>query len=278
MKMIFILLPVFFFIEIISAQQLTHKEYAKHLKKINQSKEEASVVISLDTIYNKGEAYALFIKVTSAGKDYSVKNLSGNELIYWRFNSYDNPEYTGNIGSVQKNYYYEIIFPANQKRCETEFKTVQQMGDFILENDLIHENGLNEDAVDGLIQAYGNKYSTKRNKPVQVFYGEDSGKEYKLAERDRTKLITLNNNLIEQDNIIIGSIESKTKNEGVVTYFNYTIKLQDGTTIATAKHQNYGAEDIEIKTMKDSKIIRLAKPDYWIDKTIVQYLIDNFYL
>lgn len=278
MKQCWAFLFIILFCKTIAAQGISEKEYSKHLKRIQQSKEKAEVIVSLDTIYNRGIAYALLRKVATADKDYSVKNLSGNELIYFRLNSFNDVTPTHNIGSVEKKYYYEMLFTPNKKRCETEFLSVAQLTNFLVKNNLVVNNDLNLLAADSLIAVKGNKFSEVQNKPLEIFQKQGEMKEFKLVERDKTKMIVIRNDEIEQDEKIIGRITIKKAEEGLIIYFLYTIQLLDGTTIASAKHQSLGSEDVEIKTMKDNKIIRITKPEYWIDKAIVQYLIDNGYL
>lgn len=278
MKRYAFLVFAFLICKTLAAQQVSEKEYAKHLKKVALSKEKGEVLVSLDTVYAAGTAQAILRKVLSADKDYSVKNLSGNELMYFRFNSFNEASHTSNIGSVEKNYYYEVIFPASKKRCEAGFMTVPQLAEFIIKNKLIQNNALNTPAVDSLISVLGNKYSAVQNKPLETFEREGEKTDYTLVERDKTKMVTLQNDKITQDERVVGRILTNTVEEGLITYYLYKIQLPDGTTVATAKHQSLGAEDVEIKTLKDNKIIRITKPEYWIDKAIIQYLVDNGYL
>lgn len=260
------------------AQQYTSKEYAKHLKRIESSKEDAGIIVSLDTIYNTGIAYAQLKKSPGTDQDYSVKDLKGNEVLYCRFNSYSNAQPTGNIGSVEKKYYYQFICRASKQQFETENKTPQQLAEFVVQNNILKNDQLNEEAVNALTAQYGNKFSEQRTKPVEVFTGDRSGKKYATVERDRKSLIVIRDKTIEQDGKHIGLIESTTKPEGVITYYVFRIMLPDKTLVAQAKYQSYGTGDMEIHSITDDKVVRIAKPDYDIDRAIVQYLIDNLYL
>jgi hypothetical protein len=272
------LVIVIVFVKALTAQSVSLKEYVKHKKKIQASANDSSILVSLDTMYIAGKAIAVLHAVAGTDKDYSVKNLSGNELMYFRFNSFNNPEFTSNIGSTEKSYYYELIFRALKKDCEVPFMTLQEIAGFIVTGNLIANGVLNTASADSLTALYGKKVTQQQSIPVAVFKRDGEATDYAIIQRDKTAMIILRNNTIEQDGKTIGYMENKSEVVGAITYYTYYILLPGGKRIAEARHQSYGNEYLEIQTSKDSHIIRIVKPAYEVEKAILRYLIDNAYL
>lgn len=278
MKFIFSILILTLSVSSISAQTISAKEYEKHLKKIKQSRLNNTVILSLDTVYDAGSEYAILRKTNPSGNDYSVRNLMGKELMYFRFNSFNEAEYSGNIGSQEKKYYYEIIFSASQKKCEVPSMNAAQIAAFIVDKRLIADGQIQKDAEAHCIETFGKKYSGEKNKPVQEFSSEIATSSYELVKRDKAKEIFIVNTSILQDDQTIGTIISETSQDNIITFIRYTISLPDGTMIAKAKTQSYGDENIQITTLQDAKTIKIPKPSYWVDKTILQFLVEKGYL
>ncbi|HXB11915.1 MAG TPA: hypothetical protein VNZ45_08025, partial [Bacteroidia bacterium] len=97
MNKILLLLTVLAFSAVKAQQpyQMTPKEAAKHAKAVEKSKESGDIIWDYDTVFIAGVPSCIVYKVDKGAlqhDDYSIRSLTGQELIYVRY--YTAPDYT----------------------------------------------------------------------------------------------------------------------------------------------------------------------------------------
>lgn len=130
-----------------------------------------------DTIYSKGIPVAILetVKLGMGNYDFRLKNLMGDELIYFKLNSYNKPSTLPNGPATVIEQFYECLFLETKQIAEigstelgmsmvSKTKTLNKIASLILENRLISNNTLGQKAVDNFIFKLGLKYSVERER------------------------------------------------------------------------------------------------------------------
>jgi hypothetical protein len=258
------------------AAQLQDKQYYKHLKKIEISRKKNKVIISNDTVFNHGQAYAVLKKIKKSPFvfDYVLSSLQGKELVYFKRESV-NTQVTNDNGHTEKKYYFLVVFIQSGKTCELEINT-SRLKNFIVENNLITNNELNNESEKKLLQIHGNTISAKYSQPCTT--EENNYTSTVHITRNRHAPVYIKGDNIFQDNMLIAHYtkhhQIKNSNTTItLTFFD----ANTGNMIAQATISDKNARNWEIITHADRKKHQVKFYNGQDDKIIAEYLIDNFY-
>jgi len=250
-------------------QNHSEKELKKHADKIANSKEKNSVVLSLDTIFNAGNPYAILKTEKSfLTKNYKLFSLKGVELAYLRFSTIE----TKNI-----NYYAFLFFDLN-KTAEVEMYIGINIPKIIVENNLVNDSTLNISSVNKFLMKFPQQYSQQTKTTVDIT--EDATK-YATVERDRKAMLQFFGSEIQQDFKVIGTVKETSNITGGKIYKVFTFKLPNGITIAEAT-QNDGDinnNSYKIVTIKNNLIANISINRFGADlEELTKFLIERYYL
>lgn len=255
--------------------QVTLKKYARHAKKIQESKIKNKAILTYDTIFNQGSAYAVFkkIKVSPLLFDYQLLSLNNKELIDFKKEIMSTTFYNDE-GTVNYKGYFTVNFIQSGNSCEIAVNT-SKLVKFIIENNLLQQNEINSEAEKRLIQIYGNNISRKYC--VQHLQNYQSNTNYTIAHRNRNMPVYINGANILQDNVIIANIIKqqnyvKANKIKVVTFFEH-ISGNPFAQVTLTDGNNYNREVITFSDRKKHYVKASVGNE---QKNIAQYLIHNF--
>lgn len=122
------------------------------------------VTLEEDTIKVNGVSYAILDKSAGLGFDFKVKSLEGKDLFFLKFLDFNNPSRITSGNPKGRVTYFEATFFNDGKKCEVDAtggkKSVAKM---IVENELILNNAVNEQAENTFVLINGMKFSEERN-------------------------------------------------------------------------------------------------------------------
>lgn len=250
------------------SSQVSEKEMKKHHERVAESKEKGRVIVSLDTIFNSGTAYAILKeKKVNLQTEYTLSSLLGKELMYIQ------TEYVDDAKSASgKTYYKAFIFVGSSSRGEIVMGG--KVEKIIVEYDLVKDNDINPDGEKKFLLKNPPKYS---NKPQQVIVV--ASPQYNTVTRNRSMPIFVSGSEIKQDGKVIGT-STKTnsmnygKNNTIISIF-----LPDGTKVAEAIAEGINPKSFSTTTLKDNRTHSVNTATYGNEvKDIAKYLIDLQYL
>lgn len=245
------------------AQRISQRRLRKHRTKVYVSSQKGTVILSLDTIFNKGNPYALLVKIKEMPYHrYVLYSLHRNELATIRSRGGSNPNDNG---------YYSFHFTASGKVAEPE-KYIT----FKLEKEIVAYN-----LVDGeRINPFGEikflkKYPRKFSDPNYVQYIEDTPQAaapniYTLVNRNRDKKIYASEGSIHQDYKLIGRYKIS---EGITRFY-----LPGGLMVAEASEDESQPGSWQIKSMRDNKQHALQAKGGKVLADLIEELVKNEYL
>ncbi len=148
--------------------KMTEKEAAKHMKEVQKSKDKGTSIWDWDTVYNNGIPYCIIYEVEKGAfhhNDYSVRSLTGQELIYVKYDTYIDYSvpHQPNTPPSQSGY-YQYIFTDTKQVAEL---LMNRPFKEIVRNSLI-DNGttINSAAETAFLALYPRKYSQMVPPPV----------------------------------------------------------------------------------------------------------------
>ena len=258
---------------LVAFAQPTEKEYKKHLSKVEKSKEKKSVEVSLDTLFNAGEPYCVYVegsKFMGNVMDITVKELSGNDVM--RCKMVTNTELNRSDFVTA----YEITFAQSGNKAlyintiGSSFpKEIVKQGLFI--------NGVYNAALEHKFISF-NPYKTGnqvQQTPQSNSFQNTNGPA--LIERNRSAMVQIFGNEIKQDFKVIGAITEKSQAKDGTIKNTISITLPDGTLLAIAEAEQM-KHNWTIVTAKDNKA-HIVNSSLGNDKKdIVDYLIKYLYL
>lgn len=253
------------------AQQPSEKELKKHKEKIAQSKEKCAAVLSLDTIYNCGTAYAVLkSKKEMLVTNYTLFSLSGKELADIPWECVDKP------GTDDRDCYYAFLFLQSGKRAEVENYLGLKVEKLIVECDLVKDNDINPAGENKFLMKYPPKFSQQQNNPTVIVINNSSTTTtgssdiYQTVDRNRSATIYVFGEEIKQDFKVIGSAK---KSQKTISFY-----LPNGTKVAEATSENYNDTQWKIVTMKDNKVHQASTAFGSEIKDLAKYLSGLYYL
>ncbi len=124
-KILLLSLPVILSVQVlrVNAQvKMTAKEMEKHEKEIQKSKEKGTSIWDWDTVYNNGIPYCIIYEVKkSPGQphDFSIRSLTGKELIYVHYGTYQDLTAPHQPNTPIPTYgYYLYVFDSTKQAAE----------------------------------------------------------------------------------------------------------------------------------------------------------------
>ena len=122
------------------------------------------VTLEEDTIKVNGVSYAILDKSAGLGFDFKVKSLEGKDLFFLKFLDFNNPSRITSGNPKGRVTYFEATFFNDGKKCEV-YATggKKSVAKRIVENELILNNAVNEQAENTFVLINGMKFSEERN-------------------------------------------------------------------------------------------------------------------
>jgi hypothetical protein len=253
--------------------QVSEKEMKKHLEKVAKSREEKTVVYSLDTIFNCGTPYAILKgKKRVLSTDYTLFSLDGKELVDMPYECIDDPN-----SASKETCYTAFLFLQSGKRGEIILGIGTKVEKVIVENDLVKNNDINPAGENKFLMHYPPKYSNKQNTTV-VVVNNGTAETYKTVDRNRNASIELYGTELKQDFKTIGTISKSNSSANGKMIYAVSYFLPDGTKIAEATSEGINAKEWHVVTMKDNKEHSVAVTFGGEEKQVAKYLSDLYYL
>ena len=126
--------------------------------------QKTKVTVDDDTIKVNEIPYAILDKSAGLGFDFKVKNLEGKDLFFLKFLDFNNPSRITSGNPKGRVTYFEATFFNDGKKCEVDAtggkKSVAKM---IVENELVLNNAVNEQAENTFVLINGMKFTEERN-------------------------------------------------------------------------------------------------------------------
>lgn len=263
-----------------------------HLNNIDESTKSGRVVVSMDTIFNKGERYGIIKKVGSDGV--SIRNLADKELIYLKKESFKGVDDL--VFNTNGQFYLTFVFLGLQKQAEVDnsnvFSGLRNHAEMVINAGLIQNGELDTAAVDRFVQAHGTKFSEKRERgEISTILGNATNGDNKstqpsnvsakgYVERNKNAAISLNYDKIEQDFKVIGMVKrsvgmSMTGNKINVIAFSFP----NAVGVAEAQAELSNDTKWNVMTPKDGKQHTLTIQIKGMEvEEIARFLILNNYL
>ena len=278
-----LIISVFYFSLPAFSQNFSEKELKKHTEQVTKSKEKGIVILSLDTIFSKGVPYAI-MKVEKSGfiKNYSVRSLKGEELIYVKSETYETPN-TNRVNQYDAatitHKYYRFTFIKSKNVAEMESKGLKDkdMEEVIVMNELIDGGAfVSSDAETKFIARYPPTISGNVNQPVVV--NNIIVNNYNLVERNRSMQIFVSGADIKQDFKVIGTSQKSQQAANGTIIYTINVFLPDGVKIAVATSEGVSSKSWKVVTMKDNKVNYVESKFSDEIRSIAKYLVDSYYL
>lgn len=317
MKQLIILLALL--IPLAISAQVSAAKLKEHYKKVQQSREKNKVVTSLDTIFVGGTPYAVMVVDESSVlwmKNYTIYSLDGTDLIFISYDSYDkpNPSMTSNNG-LEKVTYRIFKFLESEEECEIRWTLGLDLDEVIAKNNLVKDNGINQEAAHKFVIKNGKKFSEEKSRITMSVStgGGNVGNAYAnhysngysngggvnvninaggnqaasapastnatVVARNRSAHLYVFGSKLQQDSKDIGFANEKTELANGKSYKVISFTLPDGTLIAEAKGESFNSSTMIVTTLSDHKRHTVSY-DFATKRIedVAQYLIDHYYL
>lgn len=260
--LLFLFLTLFSFAAV-SQRKISAKKLAKHRAKKTESKSKGSIVVSLDTIFNKGIAYAILKeKKQLPFNEYTLFSLNRETLILITPHNGIDKEHTP---------FYEFYFTESDRTAEMEKYYGLKLEKEIIENELIKDNKIDVPSEMNFLLKYPCRFSDTTikqyitNKPPVEFTKDNL---YHTVKRNRGSKIYFRDGKILQDYKQIGYYKII---DSVLRFY-----LPNNMMVAEAIEKENGVR--ELMTMKDRKIKNLDVIAEKEIEQIVSYLCEANYL
>lgn len=255
--------------------KMTDKEREKHQKKVEKSKEKGDVLWDYDTVFNKGIPYCIVYEVEKGflqHNDYSVRSLTGKELIYVKYATYiDNTIAHAPNQEPTRVGYYSYYFIDSKNTAETSLHKVYEE---VVKNNLI-DSGKSVNAISEakFVSTQGKKYSQMNQQQTSTVVVPN----YTLVERNKNASISILLNNISQDGKNIGSLKNSSANNNGIVSTTISFYLPNGTKVADAVATGSNSHTWNITTMRDNMKGSVSSPNN-DTMDLVKYLISGNYL
>jgi hypothetical protein len=276
-KLSFMILALLAFSTLNAQTKMTDKEAAKHMKEVQKSKDKGTSIWDWDTVYNNGIPYCIIYEVEKGAfhhNDYSVRSLTGQELIYVKYDIYTDYAAAQPNSPAPQSGYYQYIFTDTKQVAEL---LMNRPFKEIVRNNLI-DNGttVNAAAETAFLALYPRKYSQMAPPPPVV-----SGPmviDYTPVPRNRNGGLMILLNTISQDGVNIGNIQTNESNMNGVITVTQNFFLPNGTKVAMATAQGRGVHIWNVITMKNNAQITITSTNGQDNMDIIKFLINGYYL
>lgn len=256
------------------AQTPSAKELKKHQEKVAESLAKNKVVVSLDTIFSSGTAYAV-LHTTKKGltNNYTLHDLNGNELVLIPTECVDDPAKPGS-----QRCFWTFLFIASGKRGEVPKLIGTDVAELVVEYDLVKNNAINPAGENKFLLRYPAKYTNPNNGQVNITINTAPAVTYNTVERNRNSMMRSIGTEIKQDNKTIATFTKNSSSQYGKTITTIVFMLPDGTRVAEAKGEGMNAKSWTVITLKDNVSHTVSSTRAQEELDIAQYLSERFYL
>jgi hypothetical protein len=263
MKNFLLILLILFLGNLVAQKKYFKWEIRKHQAKVKESKIKKSVLLSQDTIFNKGIPFALLKE---------KKQIPHNELKLYALNNnclVDIQSRTNNLDQA----YYSLRFKGSGKTAEVDKFFGPKLEKVIVENDLIRNNTIDVfNETQFLI-----KFPPKFSNPNIKTYVDDPEKDkinsdnvYETKDRDRLAKFYFREGKIAQDYKIIGSYKVL---DSLIRFY-----LPNGLQTAAAWQRENANGTWTVKSLKENKNLTLKVTSKDPLEDLIQFLLEKLYL
>jgi hypothetical protein len=121
------------------------------------------VTVDDDTVKVDGVPYCLLVKGPGMSYDFTVKSLTGEELMFMQFLEFNNPNKVNNSNPKGRVTYFEVTFFNDSRKCEVDAPGGKKfVAKIIVDNKLIKDNAIDPAAENKFILINGFKYSEEK--------------------------------------------------------------------------------------------------------------------
>ena len=122
------------------------------------------VTVDGDTIKVDGASYAIILKKTPATPIYTIKSMNGEPLMSWQFLDFNDPREVNNSNPKGRVTYFQVTFFKDKQQCEISpnMPTEKGVAKCIVENELIKEGAIDQDAENNFVLVNGMKFSEQK--------------------------------------------------------------------------------------------------------------------
>jgi hypothetical protein len=256
----------------IVAAQPTAKELEKHRKAVEQSRSKSKVIISLDTVFNRGKAYCIVKTVTQGyglRDNYDVYDLEEKNIFFAKANKGKDS--------------YDLVFLDSIKRRITT-PPIRYFEDHLVESNFFKNGKLDENAV----KKYFLINEENKEKEVKSEEKESLLSQLKIAagignnnveivERNRNGSVFSAGTNLMQNAVIIGTFKRTTNSDikAQITIMSVNNKvIAEGTC-----QQMVNCRTVNVLTFKDNQmhVVQLDN-DLMIETKIAEFLVKYGYL
>jgi hypothetical protein len=241
-------------------QKISQRRLRKHRTRVYASKHDGTVILSLDTIYNKGIPYAILVKKKQLPyHDYILFSLNRERLAYIQSKT------TGGNGGTE---YYAVQFERSGKVAEPEKYITFHLEKEVVACNLVEGNAINPFGELKFLKKYPPKFSSSdQTDTIREAPGTNI---YVTVERDQTKDILVAEGSIYQDYRLIGKYK--------VTEARLRFYLPGGIMTAEAIEPEPDSGAWRINSFKDKKEHTLKTTEGKALAEIINLLVERGYL
>jgi hypothetical protein len=217
--------------------QHDRKTLKNHRKSIQYSIDKQTVLVSLDTIFDKGRRYGIITRNLQMRNDFDVRTLSNNNVFF-----ITSADAAGGFLNVK--------FLDGSFRMASIPSTfgIDRIAEFIVRENLLNYDGINEE----VIPVFMTKYPLRERRSLLQNIVEDVSTAVDNTRRNRQERVYESGSNLMQGGFLIGSFEKKNENFGTdvkrVIYIYHT----DGGLCAKAIF-DMGNPEVSLFTARDQK-------------------------
>ncbi|WP_343603920.1 hypothetical protein [Fluviicola sp.] len=122
------------------------------------------VTIDKDTIRVDEAPYAIIEKKGGGAPVYTIKSMNGTVLMNWQFLDFNNPNRVNKSNPNGRVTYYQVTFFNDKQQCEISprMPTEKGVAKCIVENQLIKDGAIDQEAENNFVLIYGMKFSEEK--------------------------------------------------------------------------------------------------------------------
>lgn len=222
-----------------------------------------------DSIFKDGKAYALMSKSGGLEALYSIKSLSGTEIMLVKFDA--------SAKDANGRDYYRVSFLGSGAtgHFPSSVNMGKKLAQAVVDNNLIVDNAANPDGEKRFLAVY----PMRTTGSTVIIVNNNSNVSYTTVNRSRNAPLFVNNGSIKQSGQVIGSYTSVSNSENGKTRTTITFSLPNGTVIAIATVEGIAANNCTVVTQKDNAAHQVNITNSTVkEKEIAEWLSENLYL
>jgi virulence-associated protein VapD len=269
-KNVLVLCLVLFSVSNAVLGQLSEKDLKKHLAKIEKSKKKGSVELSLDTVFNAGEAYCLLkpiSKMLGSVLQAEAYALNKQGEVYVTFEKADA------TAGIQHNIYRFNFIDAGVK-ADIPVEMTKNIEDYLVQFNIFSASGINESGMKKMVMIHPSAIKpTQVNINVSGFVAPNN-----LLERNRNAMIFVMGNEVKQDNQLIAIVDRKSEAARGTILQTIQVKNHLGQLVAVATAEGATSHSWNIITNHDKKWHTVQSSIGKDENDVISYLVKSLYL